>query len=120
MFVRGEPDLCLFMTRQKVKGTGVPRGKTKTKGGLFVDHPFWTASQGASSAALLASSLVMSDGLTGEFTKIPVGPAATTAGTETTAVSPCNNMCRDESNSPVQPNLDVLIENTIIDTTFSL
>eukprot|EP00539_Tryblionella_compressa_P011819 CAMPEP_0178809750 /NCGR_PEP_ID=MMETSP0745-20121128/18284_1 /TAXON_ID=913974 /ORGANISM="Nitzschia punctata, Strain CCMP561" /LENGTH=263 /DNA_ID=CAMNT_0020470147 /DNA_START=124 /DNA_END=915 /DNA_ORIENTATION=- len=30
MFLRGEPDLCLFMTRQKIKGTGIPRGNGKS------------------------------------------------------------------------------------------
>ncbi|KAL3939143.1 MAG: hypothetical protein SGARI_001479 [Bacillariaceae sp.] len=29
LFVKGKPDLCVLMTRQKIKGTGVPRSAAK-------------------------------------------------------------------------------------------
>ncbi|KAL3908252.1 MAG: hypothetical protein SGILL_008553, partial [Bacillariaceae sp.] len=36
LFVRGNPDLCTLMTRQKVKGTGVPRNTFKQR---TLHHP---------------------------------------------------------------------------------
>jgi hypothetical protein len=56
-FVRGEPDLCLFMTRQKIKGTGVPRG---TKKNVLLS---WEAQH---NKALIATQLA-EDALMGNF-----------------------------------------------------
>jgi hypothetical protein len=74
MFVRGEPDLCLFMTRQKVKGTGVPRAN-KTNG-CSNGSPILPPSPSVSSSSdfVASSSVITADAVPGKF--FPAAAAA--------------------------------------------